>query len=127
MIDIANKLHALKEEKTALEQKLKTLNTEIEGLELHLIEIMEIQNVNKITIGGKTFSIGTRLFASPKAEQKEEVYQWFRENGYDSIVKETINANTLASTVKEMDDEIPSDLKHMLNLYEKKTISIRRG
>ena len=52
-------------------------------------------------------------------------------NGYGDIVTETVNANTLASFVKEQttlnDDVTPAWLTEVVNTFEKVSVGIRKG
>ena len=54
-----------------------------------------------------------------------------KDNGYGDIVTETVNANTLASFVKEQKtlnaDEVPAWLADVVNIHEKVSVGIRKG
>lgn len=58
----------------------------------------------------------TRLFASIIGDEKEAAYKWLRDNGYDALIKETVNASSLSSAAKELIEtgkELPDDLFSM--------------
>ncbi len=40
------------------------------------------------------------IYASIKAGKKEEAYQWFRDNGFADLIKETVAPGTLKSSAK---------------------------
>ena len=54
-----------------------------------------------------------------------------KSNGFGEIVTETVNANTLASFVKEQrelnNDEIPEWISAVVSSFEKVSVGIRKG
>ena len=54
-----------------------------------------------------------------------------KSNGFGEIVTETVNANTLASFVKEQrelnNDEIPEWISEVVSSFEKVSVGIRKG
>ena len=57
--------------------------------------------------------------------------QSLKDNGYGSLVVETVNANTLSSFVKEQkaenNDEVPSWLSDVISVFEKVSVGVRKG
>ena len=62
---------------------------------------------------------------------KDELMQTLKDQGYGSIVVETVNANTLASFVKEQmaehGEELPDWLSEVVSTYEKVSVGVRKG
>ena len=131
IFDLADKLKALKDEKKDLASRTKEVNAEIEKTDLTLSDAMAESEVEKFTRNGSTFYLNTRLYASPIAGKKEELFAALKEKGYGSIVTETVNVNTLASFVKEQmaenNDEIPAWLTEKISTYEKVSVGVRKG
>ena len=131
IFEIADRLKAAKEHKKELDAQVKEVNAEIEQLDLALSDAMAEQEVERFSRNGSTFYLNTRLFASPAAGRKDELMQTLKDNGYGSLVVETVNANTLASFVKEQKaangDEIPPWLAGVVSAYEKVTVGVRKG
>ena len=131
IFEMADRLKAAKEHKKELDAQVKEVNAEIEQLDLALSDAMAEQEVERFSRNGSTFYLNTRLFASPAAGRKDELMQTFKDNGYGSLVVETVNANTLASFVKEQKaangDEIPPWLAGVVSAYEKVTVGVRKG
>lgn len=53
------------------------------------------------------------LYASIKAANKAEAYEWLDDNGYSSLIQPTVNASSLKATLKKRfkdGEEIPEDL-----------------
>lgn len=131
IFEMADRLKAAKDHKKELDAQVKEVNAEIEQLDLALSDAMAEQEVERFSRNGSTFYLNTRLFASPAAGRKDELMQTLKDNGYGSLVVETVNANTLASFVKEQKaangDEIPEWLAGVVSAYEKVTVGVRKG
>lgn len=131
IFELADQLKAAKEQKKELDAQVKDLGAEIERLDLALSDAMAESELDRFSRNGSTFYLNTRLFASPIAGKKEELFQALKDNGFGSIVTETVNANTLSSFVKEQmaenDDEVPEWLSEKISTFEKVSVGIRKG
>ncbi len=122
----------LKNEKSELEEDLKRVKQQIEIQQNKLIELMteeEIQNFKDKN--GVTFSLKTTIIPNVLAENKVALVEALKENGYEGLVKEEVNAQTFKSFVKEQGwettEELPEYLQNIVSLYEKTTIGTRRA
>lgn len=122
----------LKNEKSELEEDLKRVKQQIEIQQNKLIELMteeEIQNFKDKN--GVTFSLKTTIIPNVLAENKVALVEALKENGYEGLVKEEVNAQTFKSFVKEQGwettEELPEYLQNIVSLYEKTTIGTRRS
>ena len=131
IFELADRLKAAKEQKKELDTQVKSVNAEIESLDAALSEAMAEAEVDRFSRNGSTFYLSSRLFASPAAGRREELLRALKDNGYGSIVVETVNANTLASFVKEQmaanEEELPDWLSDVVNTYEKVSVGVRKG
>lgn len=122
------------EEKKRLEKQTKENNAAKEKKEQEIAQIMVDNEEPSTIVDGYTYSLQETKMYSKKAEEKleqlkiEEGIEFFevlREQGLGSIIKETVNAKTLQSTMKALDDELPEgedlpeDLAKCLNIYSK--------
>lgn len=122
------------EEKKRLEKQTKENNAAKEKKEQEIAQIMVDNEKPNTIVDGYTYSLQETKMYSKKAEEKleqlkiEEGIEFFevlREQGLGSIIKETVNAKTLQSTMKALDDELPEgedlpeDLAKCLNIYSK--------
>ena len=127
---MADELKAAKDEKKELEAKTKEVNARIEELDRELSDAMADAECDKFTRNGSTFYLNSRLYASPAAGGRDALIHALKDNGYGSIVTETVNANTLASFCKEQmtanEDELPEWLSGVVNKFEKVTVGIRK-
>lgn len=131
IFSLADQLKELKDRKKDLDTEVKALNAEIEKLDMELSDAMAEAECERFSRNGSTFYLNTRLFASPVAGRKDEMITALKDNGYGDIVTETVNANTLASFVKEQmslnSDEVPTWLTDVVSTYEKVSVGIRKG
>lgn len=121
IFEMADKLKAAKDRKKELDAQVKDVNAEIESLDLALSDAMAESELDRFSRNGSTFYLNTRLFASSVAGRKNDLMQILKEQGYGSIVVETINANTLASFVKEQmaanEDVLPEWLADVVSTF----------
>ena len=131
IFEMADRLKTLQEQKKDLEAQTKALGAEITELDLQLSDAMTEAELDRFSRNGNTFYLKSRLFASPAAGRKDEMMQALKENGYGSLVTETVNANTLASFIKEQreitGEEVPTWLSETVSTYEKVSVGIRKS
>ena len=130
IFEMADRLKTLQEQKKDLEAQTKALAAEIAELDEQLSDAMTEAELDRFSRNGSTFYLKSRLFASPASGRKEELFAALKENGYGSLVTETVNANTLASFCKEQlaanDDELPAWLSDVVSTFEKVTVGVRK-
>lgn len=131
IFEMADRLKALQERKKDLESQTKALNAEISDLDAALGDAMAENELDRFSRGGSTFYLKSRLYASPVAGRKDEMLQALKANGYGEIVTETVNANTLASFIKEQREQtgecLPDWLRDTVSTYEKVSVGIRKA
>lgn len=128
---LADELKSAKEKKKELEDRVKETNARIEELDHALSDAMAESELEKFTRNGSTFYLSSRVYASPRAEMKEEMFAALIDHGYGDLITRTVNAKTLASFCKEQRaenmDEIPDWLADVVNVCDKVTVGIRKG
>ena len=131
IFELADRLKAAKDRKKELDAQVKETNAEIEQLDSQLSDLMAEQEVERFSRNGSTFYLNTRLFVSPAAGCRDDLMRALKDNGYGSLVAETVNSNTLSSFVREQkaanEDEIPAWLEPLISAYEKVTVGVRKG
>mgnify|MGYP000891541416 CR=1 FL=1 len=131
IFEMADRLKSLKQQKKDLETQADALVAEIETLDAQLSDAMAEAELDRFSRNGSTFYLKSRLFASPTAGRKDEMIHALKGNGFASLVTETVNANTLASFIKEQrevtGEDIPAWLGETVSTYEKVSVGIRKG
>lgn len=132
LFELADRLKAAKDRKKELDAETKANNAVIEDLDRQLSEAMAEQEVDRFSRNGSLFYLSSRLFASPRAGEKEPMIAALKANGYGALVTETVNANTLASFAKERmaeseTGELPGWLDAVVSTFEKVSVGVRKG
>jgi hypothetical protein len=128
---LADELKSLKDVKKSAEQIVKELGEKISDTEYQLSKLMTQSETQNFTRNGTTFCLTSSLKSSAVAGLKDELYSKLRNQGYGSLIYETVNANSLSSFVKEQilenEDELPDWLDGLVNVYEKTSVSVRKS
>ena len=131
MFELADKLKGLRERKAELSEETKQNNAEIEKAELELSELMAKTETQSFQRAGTLFYLTTKTYASADKEHKDELFEALREEGFGSLITETINANSLSAFVKEQmsenDDILPDWLEGKVNVFDKVTVNLRKS
>ena len=131
MFELADKLKELRDKKQHLAEDTKKNNAEIEETEYKLSLEMASSETQSFNRSGTLFYLCTKLYASAVKENKAELYEALKNEGYGSLITETVNANSLSAFVKEQmadnDDVLPDWLEGKVNVYDRVTIGIRKS
>ena len=131
IFEMADRLKSLKKQKKDLEDSVKALSSEIEELDRQLSDAMTEAELDRFSRNGSTFYLYSRLYASPSTGRKDAMMLALKQNGYGSLVVESVNSNTLSSFVREQmeanEGNIPSWLGDTISTYEKISVGIRKS
>lgn len=131
MFELSDKLKELRDLKKQLEQEVKRINAEIDEVDFALSEIMAETETQSFSRAGTMFYLTNTTRASALLEKKDDLYSTLKENGFGSMVYETVNANTLSAFVKEQTSEnndlLPDWLDGLVSIYEKTTVGVRKA
>ena len=126
----------LLDKKDQLAQDTKDNNAAIDKLKAEIAETMIDEDIPSQGYGDYVYSLQDKIKYSKRgeAELQEKGLDFFevlREHGFGDIIKETVNANTLQSTMKavadENDGELPPELDEIVSSYEMTDISRRKS
>lgn len=131
MLQTAERLKSLRDQKATLEEQIKALNEEIEQTDGQLCSMMIDSETQNFTHSGVQFSLTSKIRASAIAECKQDLFYALRKNGFGSLIQENVNANSLSAFVKEQmeegGDELPFWLEDLVNVYQHNTVSLRKA
>ena len=129
MLTAADTLKALRDEKSALQAKLKEVQEGIDAVEAELIQYMTDEECTGFDRNGVRFSLVIREYPGAVPEEKEELYRRMRTHGFDHLF--TINTQTLSATVKELkannDDVLPEWLEGVIQIFEQPSIRVSKS
>ena len=128
MLEIADRLKKLRDEKSDLDFQAKALGEEIALVEQDLIQCMTDEECESFKLNGSNFTLVIREYPAAVPEMKATLYEKMKRRGFGHLF--TINSQTLSATLKELkannDDVMPSWLDGLVKVAEKSTIQIRR-
>lgn len=130
LVDQAKRLVEVHRRKQKLVAQLEEVQQQYNLEEELLLKIMERDGVDSMRLGSSAVSSRTTTYVSVNKYNEKAAHKWLAEQGYDSLIKETVNSRTLTGAYKEMlehDIEMPSDL---FNINPKQRVAItkaRRG
>ena len=129
MMATADTLKALRDEKAALQTKLKEVQADIDSVEAELISLMTDEECTGFDRNGIRFSLVIKEYPGAVPEEKEELYRRMRSHGFDHLF--TINTQTLSATVKELkannDDTLPDWLEGVIRIFEQPSIRVSKS
>lgn len=130
MFELADRLKELRERKAELAEETKANNVAIEQAEYDLSQLMAQTETQSFQRAGTLFYLTTKIYASADKEHKDELFDALRNEGYGSLITETVNANSLSAFVKEQmsenDDVLPDWLEGKVNVFDKVTVALRK-
>ena len=128
---LADELRALKEAKKYAEQELKEITEEMDRVDAILAQRMADTETQNFTRNGTMFCLTSTTRASAAAGRKDELFAALRVAGYDDLIYETVNANSLSAFVKEQTtengDALPQWLDGLVTVFEKTTVGVRKA
>lgn len=131
MLQAAELLKQLRDQKDDLEERLKKVNASIDEAEKDLSDMMAEAETPNFTHSGFMYILTTKTRASARAGMKAELFAALRENGAGDMIQETVNANTLSSYVKEQmsenGDKVPDWLDPYVSVFQPTGVSVRKA
>ena len=129
MLTAADRLKALRDQKSELQAQLKAVQEQIDTTEAELIQVMTDEECTGFDRNGTRFSLVIKEYPGAVPEEKEELYRRMRTHGFDHLF--TINTQTLSATVKELkannDDMLPDWLEGVIQIFEQPSIRVSRS
>ena len=129
MLELADMLAELKESKAATEAQLSAINSDIESVQEELIMLMTDAECPSFKRGEKQFSLVVTTFPSPVPENKGELWEVMKANGFEHLF--TINPRTLQGTVKELieanEGVLPDWLDGLIRVADKAIVRVAKA
>jgi len=129
LLILSDKLKDLKAKKSELDAQTKSVNEEIDGITVEMIELMTNEELTSFKRDGTTFSLVTQEYPAPEPDRKPDLWEAMKQNGFEDLF--TINSQTLTATVKELINEnngvLPEWLDGLIKVAEKNTIRMAKS
>ena len=131
LIELASQLRTLKEKEARLKDELSNTRIQIKNIKKDLVNQMINYEVQNFKHSGNIFYLTTSIYVSDVASRREELYSTLRDNGYGSLIKETVHPQTLKAFVKELmaenGDEVPEWLNGLVTVYEEQEARMKKA
>lgn len=105
MVELAEVYGEEKRSIKAAESKIKLRKAELETKEGILYAMLEGVGITSFSTGGYTYFARIDTYASVDAAKREAAFKWLKDLGYDYLIKETVNAQSLTAEVKKHIEE----------------------
>lgn len=121
--------------KAELEDQVKANNAAIAELEEQIADYMIEEDTPQIAVGGYSYSLKQETKYNFKGADKLaaaglDKFDVLRENGFDFLIKETVDPRTLNSTMKEQantEEGIPDEVMEILSTFDVIGINRRKA
>lgn len=131
LIELASQLRTLKEKEARLKDELSNTRIQIKNIKKDLVNQMINYEVQNFKHNDNIFYLTTNIYVSDVASRREELYSTLRDNGYGSLIKETVHPQTLKAFVKELmaenGDEVPEWLNGLVTVYEEQEVRMKKA
>jgi hypothetical protein len=124
LIELLTEIAIMKDNIAMVEAELKQKKSEYAELEETVFAVMENEDVQKVSVKGRTLYRKIDTYAS--ITDKEAGYAWLRANDLGAIIKPTVNARTLTAAMKEFMAE-GGEIDDSINITIKRRIGMRRS
>jgi len=114
----------LYENKRGVKEDLENLQSAYNREEELLLLLMERDGVTSLKIGDSTIFQKEQTYVSVNREREMAAHAWLKEQGYEHLIRETVNSRTLSGVYKEMlelEISVPTEL---FNINPKKTVGV---
>lgn len=96
----------LNEDCSTLDALKKIIDAAYDKLSYEVIPTaMTAQEIDSVKIAGRVFFLNARLHASIPEAKREVGFAWLKENKYESLIKEGVNAQSLSAAMKAYFEE----------------------
>ncbi len=86
-----------------LEKRVKKLKEDYAGDEERVYNLLENQDIQSVGVNGHNAHRRVDIYAG--IADKESVFTWLKQNGYEDMIQPGINTRTLTGVVRELIDQ----------------------
>lgn len=130
IVKLIDEYKELLDVKESLEAETKEINKKLQDARDALAKAMIDAEMPKVSRNGFLYSLQDKTKYNKKACDEEEFFEFLEEEGLDSIIKRTVNAATLSSTIKaaveENGGELPEGYEEFIGVYQYYDIQKRK-
>lgn len=128
--ELIDRFKQLLDKKDQLAEQTKENNAAVIECRDRLAQAMVDAEIDQVGRHGINWKLKTTTKFSKKAGMDEPLFELLRQHGLGSLIRETVNAQTLQGAMSELAaenaDELPDDFAQVINVYEYLDISHRK-
>lgn len=122
LFEMIDQYKDLLDRKDELAEQTKQNNADIEDLRNQIAQVMIDEECPKVSRNGFLYSLQEKVKYNKKACDDEAFFEELEGYGLGDIIKRTVNAATLSSTMKALADEndgkLPEEFEEYVGKYE---------
>lgn len=109
--ELAVRMKELSAEASAADRLKVKKNEELDVIRLKIVpERFAVDEISSINIPGVgRLGLTSDMHCNQVKEKQDSFFQWLRDNGYGDMIKDTVNASSLKSLVKELDEDAKAE------------------
>jgi len=120
----------LSEQIGTMNEQLNQLKAARGKIEERLVEQFMVNNVQSMNVNGSTVYRHTEQFANCKADCRQQLVAWARENGLDEMI--VVQPARFKSWCREQlndqeNGELPPAVAEMVEIFEKQSMRVRKS
>ena len=131
ILDQLDAYRALLDKKEQLAEAVKENNRAIEAARDALADSMVSEETVQIVRDGYSYTLTPKTKYSKAAGQDEALMDALRNYGLGSLIRETVNAQSLqgamSALAEENDDELPEEFEGLVNVYTFNDVTRRKA
>lgn len=136
LIELVRDYEAALQEKKRLEDEKKQAQKTLDAAKEAVTTYMTIHEVDKIGVDGLTYSVAAKSRFSKASDAKLEekgldFFGFLEEQGLGDLIKQTVNAQTLGATMRQIaednGDELPEEYEDYITRYDYLDITRRKS
>lgn len=137
-IELTKEIVALDAKVKEMEQVVKDLKAERANVEAMLLEAWAVEGIDQLKVDGRT--VFTQSTTRANIKKNPEAFEAFAAHGAPDLIKETINANSLAAWVREREVEgsspddpvekrfnIDPELARFISVHDQTHVRVRKS
>lgn len=128
MIELAKKYGREKAAIKIAENKIKKRKQDLAKMETELFSVITESGLTSFSTEDQTFFSRVDRYASVDMSQAEIAFDFLKEYGYGHIIKPSVNARTLTSAIKDIEDQtgIVLGKDNGINVREVERVGVRK-
>ena len=127
--DLAQRFIEMRDQKQALETKIKDLDDEASLINMELVKALQDEEAQSVKIEGiGTVFLCGKFHAACPVNMREELINWLDANGVGDLAKRSVHPKTLESEYQKwVEEDKPLPPEDMVKVFKQTVARVRRS